>query len=419
MREIRRHVSLCLCLLVLLALSGNASAAGLRVTEQREYFTDQGIITDDTDCRRTTFQYDAAGKLARKTVYDIRGDEERLYRDTLYSYQNGRLSRCFIVSNDYWQRGVFVAHYDGAGRLIEIQTDQYTKDFYDIFNDFGLYIGAADEDGTVQLAEAYADRVKEEYDSAGRILSLTASYRMYKDEWTSEEMLSCLMTCKYQYDESGRILAVLEKTETQNPDGKEPTIRYGSRLFSYREDGTYTCYCTGETPYEYTMEGAVEFNAAGWPIRCTCYNEGIYDRLQVVSFQYDSHGIVTNYEKSRLADQRHSGEQEKIPEKAGCLNALSFEVETDENGLTEYSVYGWDPYESRRKLWHHDSYQYNEEGLPSELKETWYAYGGLEELCLYEYDMEPWNGEPAETDLTGMPDPRHTPYIHSAWEHVS
>ena len=26
-----------------------------------------------------------------------------------------------------------------------------------------------------------------------------------------------------------------------------------------------------------------------------------------------------------------------------------------------------------------------------------YAYGGVEELCLYEYDMEPWNGEPAET----------------------
>ena len=79
-----------------------------------------------------------------------------------------------------------------------------------------------------------------------------------------------------------------------------------------------------------------------------------------------------------------------------CLNTLSFEAETDENGLTEYSVCGWDPYEERRKLWHHDSFQYNESGLPVEQRETWYAYGGVEELYLYEYDMEPWNGEPAE-----------------------
>ena len=99
------------------------------------------------------------------------------------------------------------------------------------------------------------------------------------------------------------------------------------------------------------MEGAVEFNDAGWPIRCTCYNSGPYDSLQIVSFQYDSHGIVTNYEKSKLADQRHSGEQGKFPEKVYCLNTLSFEAETDENGLTEYSVCGWDPYEERRKLW--------------------------------------------------------------------
>ena len=419
MRAIRRHISLCLCLLLFLALPGNASAAGMRVREQREYYVDQGIITADADCRRTTCQYDAEGKLARKTVYVIRAGEEQLYRDTLYSYHNGRLSRCFIVSNDYWQRGIFVVHYDGMGHLIEIQAAQYTKDFYDIFNDFGLCIGIADEEGAVLPAEAYADRLKEEYDSAGRIVSLTASYQLYTDEWTSEEVVSCLTTCSYQYDESGRILAVLETTETQNPDGKEPTIRHGSRLFSYREDGSYTCYCTAETLYGNVVEGAVEFNDAGWPIRCTCYNSGHYDRLQAVSFQYDSHGIVTSYEKSNLAEQRHSGEQGKFPEKVYCLNTLSFEAETDENRLTEYSVCGWDPYEERRKLWHHDSFQYNEDGLPAELRETWYAYGGQEEQYLYEYDMEPLDGEPAGTDLTGMPDPRHTPYIHSAWEHIS